>query len=120
MPDDMRDPAHLFDMIQAGEKVRRYLADVSFEVFLRDEILTDAVGRNLTILGEAARRVSDAFKLAHPEIPWRKIIALRNILVHEYEDINPEDIWEIVSVHLPVLLPVLKESLPPLPPDDTI
>ena len=60
-------------------------------------MLRAAVERNIEIIGEAARRISDDLKQEHPEIPWRKIIAQRNVLIHEYDDIDYKEIW--VSGH---------------------
>ena len=117
MPLDFRDPAYLFDMVEAGKKISRYLQQKDFEDFLKDDLLKDAVERNLTILGEAARKISEQFKLEHLDIPWRRIIGLRNILVHEYEDINYEEIWEIITIHLPILILQLEQLMPPIPPD---
>jgi len=118
MQPEFRDPAYLYDMVESGEKILRYAGNAGFSDFLDNEMLRDAIERNLEILGEAARRISEECKTKHPHIPWRKIIALRNVLVHEYDDINPEEIWEIITVHLPALLPLLKVLIPPLPPVD--
>jgi uncharacterized protein with HEPN domain len=107
MPLDFRDPAYLFDMVEAGKKVLRYINQKDFRQFLQDDLLKDGVERNLMIFGEAARKLSEQFKQEQPAIPWRRIIGLRNILVHEYEDIDYEEIWEIITIHLPALVPRL-------------
>jgi uncharacterized protein with HEPN domain len=117
MPLNQRDPAYLFDMLEASEKVQNYLKNKTLEDFLSDEMLRDAVERNLEIIGEAARRISEVFKQGHPEIPWRQIIAQRNVLIHEYADIDIEEIWEVVSFHLPRLINQIKPLIPPLPPE---
>ena len=88
MPLSKRDPANLFDMLEASEKVQRFLKNKTFEDFLKDDMLQAAVERNIGITGEAARRISEELKQEHPEIPWRKIIAQRNVLIHEYDDID--------------------------------
>jgi uncharacterized protein with HEPN domain len=112
-----RDPAYLLDMLEASEKVQQYLKNKTFEDYLRDEMLQDAVERNLGIIGEAARRISDDLKQEHPEIPWRKIIAQRHVLVHEYNDIEIEEIWEVATFHLPRLIDQIRPLIPPLPPE---
>jgi uncharacterized protein with HEPN domain len=71
------------------------------------------VERQIEIIGEAARKVSDPFKAAHPEIPWRKIIAQRHVLAHEYGDVDPRLVWRVASVHIPALHAQLRELLPP-------
>ena len=83
MPLSKRDPANLFDMLEPSEKVQRFLKNKTLEDFLEDDMLQAAVERNIGIIGEAARRISDDLKQEHPEIPWRKIIAQRNVLMHE-------------------------------------
>jgi len=73
MPLSRRDPANLWDMLPAAEKVQRFLKSKSFEDFLRDEMLRDAVERNLEIIGEAARRLSEEVKQEHPESPGARL-----------------------------------------------
>jgi len=117
MPLNRRDPAYLLDMLEASEKVQQYLKNKTFEDYLRDEMLQDAVERNLRIIGEAARRISEDLKQEHPEIAWRKIIAQRNVLVHEYNDIEIEEIWEVATFHLPRLIDQIRPLIPPIPPE---
>jgi uncharacterized protein with HEPN domain len=117
MPLNQRDPAYLFDMLEASEKITLYLENKNFEDFLRDEMLQDAVERNLGVIGEAARRISDNLKQEHPEIPWRRIIAQRNVLIHEYDDIDIKEIWEVASFHVPRLIDQIRPLIPPLPPE---
>jgi uncharacterized protein with HEPN domain len=117
MPLSKRDPANLLDMLEASEKVQRFLQNKTFENFLQDDMLRAAVERNIGIIGEAARRISDDLKQEHPEIPWRQIIAQRNVLIHEYDDIDYKEIWEVASVHLPRLIDQIRPLIPPLPPD---
>jgi uncharacterized protein with HEPN domain len=64
----------------------------------------DAVCRNITIIGEAARKLDDSFQRAHPEIPWSGIIGARNIVMHAYEYIRPELIREMAEKDVPELL----------------
>ena len=117
MPLDFRDPAYLFDMVEAGQKILVYIREKEFEEFLRHGLLKDAIERNLTILGEAARKLSEQCKSENPHIPWRRIIGLRNILVHEYEDIDYKEIWEIITIQMPILILQLEQLMPPIPSD---
>ena len=75
-----------------------------------------AVERQLQIIGEAARRVSPAFREAHPEIPWRRIIGQRNVLVHEYDDIAAEQVWDVVTRGVAELVKLIEPLLPAEPP----
>jgi len=115
MPLSWRDPANLWDMLQAAERVQDFLKNKNFDDFLTDDLLRAAVERNLGIIGEAARRISEEFELEHPEIPWRQIIAQRNVLIHEYNDIDYREIWQVVSFHLPRLIDQIRPLIPPLP-----
>ena len=88
MQPEERDPAYLWDMLQAAREVETMLEDHDLAAFLADRILLRATERSVEIIGEAARRVSTPYMAAHPEIPWRTIIGQRNILAHEYGQID--------------------------------
>ena len=100
----MRDPSYVKDMHNAASRVLEYVSDLTEDRFLEDDIRIDAVIRQLEILGEAARRVSDEFQNSHPDIPWRKIIGLRNELIHEYDTVDVELLWIIIMRDLPDLI----------------
>jgi uncharacterized protein with HEPN domain len=76
--------------------------------FIADERTYDATLRNLELLGEAASHVPDHARTAHPEIPWRLIIATRNRLIHGYLGIDDDTVWSIVRDDVPALLPMLR------------
>ena len=73
--------------------------------------------RRIEIIGEAARRVSPEFQLAHPEIAWRKVIAQRHVLAHEYGEAKQDRMWGILSRRVPELISLLEPLMPPLPSD---
>jgi len=79
-------------------------------------MLQAAVERKIEIIGEAARNVSAAFQTQHEEIPWRGIIAQRNVLAHEYGEILIDRIWRVATEHVPDLIARLERLVPP-PPD---
>ncbi len=74
-----------------------------FEDFEKDEQLQSAIIRQLEIIGEAARNVSDERKLATPEIPWRPITDARNTLIHGYFTVDEKKVWDMVQIDIPVL-----------------
>lgn len=117
MRPDPRDASYLLDMLEAAKKVIKYLQGKTLADYAEEELLRDGVERNLEIIGEAARRLSGPFKQAHPEIPWRKMIAQRNVLIHEYDDISVQEIWEVSTAYLPELIALLEPLIPPLPPE---
>lgn len=92
----------LEDMHDACGRIARYVAGYTGERFLADEKTTDAVVRNLEIMGEAANRVSPALRERHPVIEWRKIIGLRHRIVHDYFGVDLEVVWEICTRDVPV------------------
>jgi uncharacterized protein with HEPN domain len=69
-----------------------------------EQVLLDAVCRRLEVVGEASRKIAPEFRQQHPEIPWREMGALRNVLIHDYEGTDPEVVWGIVEGHIPGLL----------------
>ena len=111
-----RDDAYLLDIVIAARKVLRYVEGVTLEGFRNGEVLQDAVVRNLQILGEAARKISEELRQQHPEIPWSQIIGMRNRLVHEYFRVDVERVWETVTEDLPALLAAIEPLVPPEEP----
>ncbi len=96
-------PLLLDDICAAAEKATRYIAGMSFDDFSQDEKTIDAVVRNLEIIGEAARQLPEAFRDAHREIEWHKVVGLRNRIVHEYFGVDLEIVWQILHHDLPRL-----------------
>ncbi|MBI5855462.1 MAG: DUF86 domain-containing protein [Nitrospirae bacterium] len=117
MTPEARDPAHLWDMQEAARTILQYTDGFSLDAYLKDGKTRSAVERQLEILGEAARRVSETFKQAHPKIPWQRIIAQRNVLAHEYGAIEHFIIWNLVITHIPALIAAIEPLMPPLPPE---
>src|SRR5947209_5843925 len=119
-PDDdpARDPAWLHDMLTASREVPSFVNGRTFEQYLSDSMFRSAVERQVEIIGEAARRLTEAFRTAHPQIPWAPIMAQRHRLAHEYDKIKHELIWDVATVHVPRLIQQIEPLIPPLPPDD--
>jgi uncharacterized protein with HEPN domain len=99
----MRDDREkLLDIKEAIENVQKY-ASRGENAFRKDELIQTWILHHIQILGEAAARLSDEFQEKHPEIPWFKIIGMRNILVHDYFSIDINAVWSVVENDLPVL-----------------
>ncbi len=113
--DEKRDPAYLWDMLDAAEAIMVFVSNRTFHDYQRDRMLRNAVERNMEIIGEAANRISDSFQKSHSEIPWKSIIGQRNILIHEYGEIKNERIWAVVTKRIPELIQFLEPLLPTNP-----
>ncbi len=97
------DCVYLRHMLEAIEKIERYLAGTDYETFSRNDMMIDGVVRELEIIGEAARNLSAAFVEEHAEIPWRRMMAMRNILIHQYFGVNLKVVWDTCHSNLPQL-----------------
>ena len=99
---------YLDDMIAFAQKVRDYTEEQDLADFLASGLTYDATLRNLELIGEAATHIPEAVRDAHPEIPWRTVIATRNRLIHGYLGIDDDIIWSIVQDDIPNLLNALR------------
>ena len=108
MQPDARDAAHLWDMLAAAREAHAVVDGITAEQFLADRIRLRALERMLELVGEAARRVTPACQVAHPEIPWRALIGQRNLLVHEYGRINPGLLYVAAVERAPQLIEALE------------
>lgn len=119
MPREREDPtgdaARLLDMLTAARAVQSFVVNTTFNRYAADLLLRSAVERQVEIIGEAANGISEAFKLAHPEIPWRPITAQRHRLAHEYGQIDDALIWTVATVHVNRLITQLEPLTPPPP-----
>ena len=101
---DRNDLASVLDMLAAARAVVQFVTGKSLADYAGDLFLRSAVERQVEIIGEAARRVSDDIRMAHPEIPWRPIIAQRNVLAHDYGEIVDERLWRVATTYIPDLI----------------
>ena len=92
---------YLEDIIESSDKVQRYIKGLEYEKFASDEMVMDAVVRNLEVIGEAAKNIPPAVKKKHPEIEWKKVVGLRDIIAHGYFGVNTRIIWDIVINKVP-------------------
>lgn len=83
-----------------------------------DEDVRLALTHLVQTLGEAARRVSPAFRIAHPEIPWSEIVGMRHKIVHDYLTVDFDLVWDVTSFEIPALMPKLRALLPAAAPGD--
>ncbi|MDQ3704705.1 MAG: DUF86 domain-containing protein [Chloroflexota bacterium] len=96
-------------LIHIDECIRRIesYTEVGRDAFLTSTLIQDAVLRNLQTLGESARRISTELKLAHPDAEWAGVSGFRNVLVHDYMELNMERVWEVIVNDLPTFKQVI-------------
>ncbi|MFH1957709.1 MAG: DUF86 domain-containing protein [bacterium] len=99
------------DIKQSIEKIKRYIAELSYKDFAIDEKTVDAVVRNLEIIGEASKNIPKRIKSKYSDIPWKEVTSMRNRITHEYFGLDREIIWEIAKKDLLEIEPKIKEII---------
>jgi|SRR3989344_2722851 len=113
MASEDQDAAYLWDMLEAAREAIAIIGERDIKSFKQDKIRCRAVERTLEIIGEVARRVSTEYQSKHPEIPWRDMIGQRNILAHEYGQIDHDLLYKTIREDIPKLVSALSRLLPP-------
>ena len=104
-----RDSSRIVDMLTAAHAILRYMSGVSQDDFVQQDMLQDAVIRQVTIIGEAASQISAEFRAAHPDIPWLEVVGMRHRLVHGYGQVSLATVWKTIQVDVPQLITCLDE-----------
>ncbi len=94
---------YLLDIKKSCSKILKYTKNKTEDEFRKDHILSDAVEKNLLVIGEAATKISSDFKKENKQIDWKSIVGIRNKIIHEYFDINIDTIWLTATDDIPVL-----------------
>ena len=110
MPRDFE--VYLEDIRQAIGKIQSYTVGLTRDMFDQDDRTIDAVIRNLQIIGEAAKMIPESVRSNYPIVEWKKIAGLRDILAHQYFEVDLDIIWDILQNKLPTLAQALSESYP--------
>lgn len=104
------DRVYLLHVRDSARRILEYTA-AGRDAFFNETMRQDAVIRNFEIIGEAVKNVSDDFKAAQPDVPWKQIAGLRDVLVHHYFGVKLETVWNVVESHLPTLLSRVEDFL---------
>jgi len=102
---------YLSEMLASMDKIERYIDGISYEEFIEQEQLVDAVERNIEKIGEAAAAIPDDIRNRHPEVPWKTIVGLRNKVIHHYFAIDSEVIYQIATKNIPETKGMISEIL---------
>lgn len=99
----------LRDILHAGQLIAGYVKDTSEPAFSADIQKQDAVVRRLEIIGEATVHLSESTRQAIPELPFRKMRGMRNIVAHDYANVDLKIIWEVATMHVPEVCVILEK-----------
>lgn len=107
-----RDAAYLLDMLAAARRAVSFIEAMTSAEFEKSDLHRAATIREIAVLGEAARSVSEETRREHPGIPWSDLVGMRNVLVHQYSTIDVATVWETVHDDLPALIAKLEKIVP--------
>ena len=96
------------NILDAIAVIQEFTNGMDYEAFVHDRKTVDAVLRNLTVIGEAATYVPEDVITLHPEVPWREMRDMRNVVVHAYFGVNPRIVWDTIQMNLPPLIDLLE------------
>lgn len=105
-----RDQEALIDIIEAIKLILQYAETVDFDALAANTEKQDAILRGIMIIGEATKRLSKDFRAQHPTIPWKEIAGMRDVITHNYDEVDLDEVWTVINENLPQLLAYI-ESL---------
>ena len=103
MREASKDITRLEHIVQAIERIKRYTLGKRFDDLVKDDMMYYAVVKNIEILGEASNMLTEDFRDAHPNTPWKLVNGMRNYIVHEYFQVDNTVIWDVIQNDLPQL-----------------
>jgi uncharacterized protein with HEPN domain len=96
-----RDLASLHDIVSAANLIASFILGVKQETFDESPLIQSAVVRQIEVIGEATKRLSDELRKQYTEIPWKQMAGMRDILIHAYDSIDPDEVWNVAIIDLP-------------------
>ncbi|MFQ6071834.1 MAG: DUF86 domain-containing protein [Methanosarcinales archaeon] len=98
-------------MLSSLQEIEDFTKDMDFETFIKDRKTVNAVIRSLEVMGEAVKRIPDEIRSRYSEIPWKYIAGMRDKLIHEYDGVDLEIVWEVIKKEAPPLKPLFEKIL---------
>lgn len=101
----------LEDIYTAADKIEKYTNGLTYDEFVDDDLVTDAVVKNILVIGEATKNIPEEIRQENPHIEWRKMAGMRDMVIHGYFSINYRIIWDVVTNKIPTLKSHIKQLL---------
>lgn len=101
-----RDLASLIDIEKAAQRILRFASDIDRNELIANDEKISVILYQITIIGEATKRLSMQFRQQHPEIPWRNLAGMRDVIIHEYDQVDLDVVWDVIQREIPQLLVV--------------
>lgn len=108
-----RDVTYLLDILQAARLFQSYSSDGNKANFEQDVMRQDAIIRRIEIIGEAVRRISQDFPASYPAIPWTDMAGMRSRLIHNYDEVDLDLVWDVIERDIPALIAQITPLVPP-------
>jgi len=105
------DTAYLKHILDAITRIAEYTAGIEYEDFIENHLIQDGVIRQIEIIGEATKRISDEIKKEHLDIPWKDMAGMRGKLIHDYLGVDMDALWDTVENDIPTLKSKVKEII---------
>lgn len=113
-----RDSASLLDINQAGQRVLRFVEGLTREQLESDVMRQSAILYQMTIIGEATKRISQAYRVQYPNIPWKRMAGMRDVISHQYDRLDFDTVWGVIQQEIPDLLEMIAPLLPQEPSNE--
>lgn len=107
-----RDSASLLDIVRAGQLVLQFAQGLNREQLASDVLRQSAILYQISIMGEATKRLSREFREQHPEVPWDDVAGMRDIIAHQYDRVDLDIVWQVIQRNIPELLDMITPLLP--------